>query len=163
MEDTIKFPDFFREGEAGEILLEWWKQLQNRSGDRAELRRCRSISSVAMVSSFHQLYSKLKLLYMISPDALALTVSLLSHVKADKSVKTLGSYLAKPKAESGSAPLSNHRFRRLLRIHDRDKLLEPMIRVIRMMDSAMPLCEFADTIYWWSDRKRKQLAFDYYE
>lgn len=163
MEGRKKYPNFSRDSEAGQLLMEWWRQLQNRPGDRAELRRCRSISSVAMIPAFHQLYSKLRSEHSILPDALALTASLLSHVKADRPVKTLGSYLAMPKSKGGSAPLSNHRFRRLLRIHDKEKLLESMIRVIRMMDSAMPLCKLADTIYWWSDRKRKDLAFDYFE
>ena len=61
------------------------------------------------------------------------------------------------------AKVSGLRFRRLLRIDDRDELYNAMRRMIQMLGGVVNIYSLAHAVYWWNQRTKKQLAYEYYE
>ncbi len=156
--DTRRFDKLFDPNdESGRILLEWWKGLDKQRGDRAQLRRARDPSEVAFVPAYHHLYHQLRL-----PDkeALACVAGLCVHVKEIGFGKTLAEQMADG---SDKAKVSGLRFRRLLQIEDRDELYNAMRRMVQMLGGVVNIYNLAQTVYWWNQRAKKQLAYEYYE
>jgi CRISPR system Cascade subunit CasB len=155
--DTRRFDKLFDpDDELGRILLEWWKGLDKQRGDRAQLRRARNPAEVVFVPAYHDLYHKLRL-----PDreALACVAGLCAHVENPN-----GNKLAEQMAEgSDKAKVSGLRFRRLLRIDDRDESYNAMRRMIKMLGGVVNIYDLARTVYWWNQQTKKQLAYEYYE
>ena len=83
---------------------------------------------------------------------------LCSHVKENRS----GTGIAKQMAIGDDAPVSELTFRRLLAINDHDELYRAMIRIVRLLDNAVNLCDLAGSVYWWNEITKKKWAYDYY-
>ncbi|HPV49918.1 MAG TPA: type I-E CRISPR-associated protein Cse2/CasB [Smithellaceae bacterium] len=148
---------FDPDDESGKILFEWWKGLEINRGDRAQLRRARCPAEVVFVPAYHRLYHQLRL-----PDreALACVAGLCAHLKDN----SLSMSFAEQMAEGqDKAQVSGLRFRRLLRIDDRSELYNAMRRVVQMLGGVAHIYDFAQTVYWWNQWTKKQLAYEYYE
>lgn len=156
--NTISFSD----PETHQIFLEWWENLDENRGKRAELRHCYNISEVAFTPSFHSLRIKLSR-FRINQEALAAIAGVLSHVKSNDTNSSLPAQMATPKLGSKKAVVSDLRFRRLLTIEDRSELFTTMIRIVRLLEGRVNILDLAKSIYWWNERTKKQLAYDYYE
>jgi CRISPR system Cascade subunit CasB len=145
-----------------QILFEWWKNLDENRGKRADLRRCHSIDEVAFTPSFHSLRKELNK-FRINQEALAAIAGVLSHVKISDSNSSLPAQMATPKLGGQKAAVSDIRFRRLLTIGDRNELFTTMIRIVRLLEGRVNIFDLANSIYWWNERTKKQWAYDYYE
>jgi CRISPR system Cascade subunit CasB len=151
---------------AGDILTSWWEGLQQDSGGRARLRRCKSPEEVMLEPAFHRLLNRMRPLLekdnSNSPDAaylrLAAVAGLLSHVTARDS-RPLAERMADSK---GNRPLfSSLRFRRLLKAPF-EEIYPAMIRVIRQLDKTASLSDLANSIFYWGDAVRKRWALAYF-
>lgn len=151
--DKLFDPDY----ESGKILFQWWKELEDRRGDRAQLRRTRDPAEVVFVPAYHYLYHQLRL---ADKEALACVAGLCAHVKDNDSGQTFAEQMADG---NDKAKVSGLRFRRLLRIDDRDELYNAMRRMIQMLGGVVNIYSLAQTVYWWNQRTKKQLAYEYYE
>jgi CRISPR system Cascade subunit CasB len=65
-------------------------------------------------------------------------------------------------AEGDKPKVSGLRFRRLLSIENHDELYQAMIRIIRLLDNNANIYDLAKKVYWWNEKTKKRLAYDYY-
>jgi CRISPR system Cascade subunit CasB len=145
------------------ILLRWWEDLQERAGDRATLRRCRTPTEVVFEPPYHELYRQLTDHAYVHEDDLATVAGLAVRVDENATDKPLGQQMAAPRGAGGRPVLTPARFRRLLDLEDRERVFSSAIRVVDLLDGTLNLPDLATTVYWWNDRAKKHLAYDYYE
>lgn len=156
-----KYLRFSKDSPESKILLDWWHGLENNRGDRAVLRRCRSLTEVVFVPSYHRLRQELLGFGNVDSEGLAIAAGLAAQVKANNAEQALAKQMALPKA-GGSARVSGLRFRRLLKIQGRKDLYHAMIRIVALLGGSLNLISLAESVYWWNDFTRKNWAFDYY-
>jgi len=160
--NDVKYLRFSKGSPESKVLLDWWRGLETNRGDRAALRRCCNLSEVVFVPSYHRLRQELlRLGYVVNSEGLAIVAGLTARVKEDNNKHTVAKQMATSVA-GDSARVSGLRFRRLLKIQDRDKLYPAMIRIVALLGSSLSLVNLADSVYWWNDITRKNWAFDYY-
>lgn len=159
MSETYKL-SFVSNPDARETLLKWWQELDNARGERAALRRCHETTEVVFNPAFHRLRLGLN---QFNPESLAVIAGVIAHVKSHDGSTHIAAQMAKSKAGSDSARVSELRFRRLLKIKDRDELLGAMIRIVRLLDGNVNIASLANSIYWWNENVRKEWAYKYYE
>ncbi|MAF96247.1 MAG: type I-E CRISPR-associated protein Cse2/CasB [Rhodospirillaceae bacterium] len=149
---------FQPDSEAGKIIHEWWQSLESHTGERAMLRRAKSVDGVVISRSFHQLCRRLRPLLQGEyhwEERLAVVAGLLSHVRG---------YANRPLAEqmAGNPPeVSELRFRRMLQ-RDRGDLYKSMIRVLRMLDNKADIYDLSDSVFYWGDPVKKRWAYSYF-
>ncbi|RVU45720.1 type I-E CRISPR-associated protein Cse2/CasB [Lujinxingia sediminis] len=160
--------------EAGEQVFTWWVGLEHQRGERAALRRCQSIDQVYGSPAFYELQRRLQGVgVVVGDDQLAAVAGLLSHVRehvslsgeAGESSRGWGSFathLATPREGGGDAKVSGLRFRRLLRIEDREELYGAMVRLIRMLNGKVDVHALTRDVVYWGPERRKRWAQDYY-
>jgi len=148
--------------EACKVILQWWKDLEHRKADRANLRRCHNLNEVIFTPSYHYLWHQLKGLGFRNKTAIALLAGILAHVKENNTTSTFAGQMAKPK--EGSKPtVSELRFRKVLTIDERNDLFIYLVRLIKLMNGSINICNLANSVYWWNDITKKNWAFEYYE
>jgi CRISPR system Cascade subunit CasB len=162
MADATRF-SFSNNSDVQKVLLEWWQGLDHARGDRAELRRAATPTEIAFCPAFHQLLQSLRRFASPAPASLAIAVGVLAHVKEHDPATVFAAQMATPKAGSDHARVSGMRFRRLLKIPDREELYQPLIRTVRLLGSQANILSLADDIYFWGDNVRKNWAYAYYE
>ena len=155
----------------GKELKAWWEELHGkgkfsenpRTGDRAELKRAKTVTDVILLPAFQKACPRFKPFFKddqdweTSVDRLAAILSLLAHVKEESQDFSVAYQMAgKPKPK-----LSELRFRRLIQ-RDRDQLYLAMIRVIRKLDHKANLYDLANSVYYWGDKVKRDWAFDYF-
>ena len=149
----------------GSVVRRWWAGLEERRGDRAELRRARTPSAVAFLPAYHRLVLELRRagIRVGEKDAekAAAIAGVLAHVERDDPSRSFAKQAASE--HNGKARLSGLRFRRLLAVDDLGELQTSLVRTIRLLDSAGSVSNLAESIRWWNDRTKKQWALDYYE
>lgn len=149
---------FQPDADAGKIIHEWWQSLENNTGERAMLRRAKSVDEVVMSPSFHQLCHRLRPFLQSEyhwEERLAAVAGLLAHMRAHVTDK-----LAKQMA--GNPPkVSELRFRRMLQ-RDRGDLYKAMIRVLRMLDNRANIYDLANSVFDWGDPVKKDWAYNYF-
>lgn len=159
-----KHESLFISRAASEVLMDWWKELDENRGDRAVLRRCRNTTEVVFSPAFHHLRLKLSQIGYFNPESLALIAGVLSHVKIHDNGARFATQMATPKTEGSNARVSGLRFRRLLKIKDRDELFESIKRTVHLLDGNLNIYNLANDLYWWDNGgTQKQWAYDYYE
>ena len=153
---------FDPESDSGKILFEWWRGLEERRGDRAELRRARNPAEVVFSSAYHQLYQRL---HLPKKEALALIAGLCAHVKDNQPQLGIAEQMAEGKegAKNDKSKVSGLRFRRSLAVNDPDELYYTMIRIIRLLGGMVNIYDLAKSMYWWNGKTKKQWAYKYYE
>ncbi|MEW6266581.1 MAG: type I-E CRISPR-associated protein Cse2/CasB [Thermodesulfobacteriota bacterium] len=146
-----------------EALIAWWQGLEEDKGGRTELRRARSSLEAAFCPAFHRLRRALRPFGPANPESLAATARVLAHVRQDEPQFKLGQRMAQPKDKSQNAAVSGLRFRRLLKVEDREDLAERLVRVLGLLDHRAGIVDLAQTVYYWGPEAKKRLAFDYYD
>jgi CRISPR system Cascade subunit CasB len=148
-----------------DVLHSWWRGLDEHRGDRALLRRCRSIDDVLLSEAYHKVRNRLRREGIgFGEVQLAFTTGLLAHVRDDRSGgPSLPKRMAKSPEGSDRARVSGLRFRRLLRHETRDALYEPMVRIIRLLDRTANVRSLARELFFWKPDRRKDWARIYYE
>lgn len=159
----------------GKELQEWWEELHGkgvyegkpRTGDRAELKKAKTVLDVILLPAFQKSCPRFKPLFkdeqdwMQSIDRLAAILGLLAHVK-NLSEKKLALDMASPDIKKQEPPVvSELRFRRLIQ-RDRDDLYEAMIRILRTLGNEANLHDLANSVYYWDDKVKRRWAFDYF-
>ena len=153
--------NFSADNDLGKKLKEWWQELENDRGQRAELRRAKSVHEVIMLPCFHRACRQFASLFGRESrwqSRLALIMAMLSHVKQLDSDKKLAAQMA----EGSDKPVvSELRFRRLLQC-ERDKLFVALIRVIHLLDGQANIYDIANSCFYWGDNVKKHWVFAYF-
>ncbi len=146
-----------------EILAKWRSDLHesHRRGARAELRRAKTITDVIMTPTYQRLCARLsedlESFNEQDRERLAFIAGLLSHVREVSKPE-----LAKSMATGSPACVSELRFRRLLQHESDDRFYAAMIRVIRMLKYKSNVYDLIESMYYWSDSKKKDWAYAYF-
>jgi len=153
--------NFKADSPLGERLAEFWQELEEDKGARAQLRRCKTPEEVVMVPAFHRLCRRVRPLMKDEREGwemrMAAIAGLLAHVRKLESRKTLAEQMA-----MGDTPaVSELRFRRLLQ-RDRRELFGALIRMLGLLDKKANLFDLARSVYYWGDKERKRWAFAYF-
>ena len=155
------FLRFAKDSPEYQALADWWRALENDRGERALLRRCRSLAEVVFTPTYHRLRQAVARFGTVNDDSLALVAGLVARVKSDADDGRIAEQMATGKPD-GSARVSGLRFRRLLKVQDTEELLSAMSRTIALLGDTVNLQSLAQSVYWWNDQTRKKWAFDYY-
>lgn len=153
--------NFNNDSPAMQAIVTWWQDLDDNRGDRAELRRCSTLTEVAFTPAYHRLRFALMKCGQVNAEALALVAGLAARVKNNLPGNTLAEQMATGKAD-GSAKVSGLRFRRLLKVKGQDELYTALARVMALLGGSVNLQSLVESAYYWNDRTRKQWAFEYY-
>jgi CRISPR system Cascade subunit CasB len=167
-----KPPGLFEAGHPASVaMLECWENLLQNKGDRAELRRCKNLEEVQLTSAFLRNYWKLIDVFKKEKKApnkqqMAIIIALAAYIEDGEKAKT-GNFsyqIAEQVSPDNKKPkLSELRFRRLLKINDREKLFRFLIQVIRLLDKKVNLLDLLRIAYFWGDKTKIELAYKYYE
>ena len=149
-------------------LLEWWRDLEKDRGGRAELRRSKSLTEIALLPAYHRL--RLSILHLedyegikgIQEEGLMLVAGLAARVKTNNDVMNIAEQMAASEAGGNTAVVSDLRFRRLLKANKGEELYMLMTRAISLLGSSVDLQSLAKSVYWWNDRTKKDWAYSYY-
>lgn len=158
---STEYLKFDHDSSETQVLIAWWQALNDNRGDRAKLRRCSTLAEVAFTPAYHKLRLSLAKFGQVNVDGLALVAGLAARVRSNVQGDTFAEQMASGKAD-GSARVSGLRFRRLLKIKDREELFTAVGRTVALLGGAVNLQSFASSLYYWNDRTRKQWAFEYY-
>lgn len=142
-------------------LIRWWDALDKDRGERAQLRRCHLLAEVAFSPTYHRLRQVLQRFGWIDDDGLALVAGLCARVKTSTDSSSMAEQMATGKPD-GSARVSGLRFRRLLKVKEKEELFGAMTRVIALVGGTANIQSLAQSVYFWNDRTRKDWAFEYY-
>lgn len=164
----------------GKALLDWWCGLQGYEGaslaqlaykglkpgmpgSRAELRRAGTNAEVVFCRAYQRLRMDLPI-NLRDEYRLPAVAQVLAWVKTPMPEKSLAASMGRRKVDGEETPfVSELRFKRLLRIEDRQALADLLIRLLPMVErSANPLT-LAHDIWFWNERTRKRWANDYYQ
>jgi CRISPR system Cascade subunit CasB len=162
MADAHRF-SFSNNPEVQRVLFDWWKGLDDSRGERAELRRAATPIEVAFCPAFHLLLHAFRRFTSPAPSSLAIVAGILAHVKQHDPAGVFAAQMARPKAGSERARVSGLRFRRLLKISEREELYQPLIRTLQLLGGQTNIFSLADDIYFWGPDVRKNWAYAYYE
>lgn len=156
-ENNLKFR---KDSQETQELLKWWGELQDQfRGERAMLRRCNTLTEVVFSPAYHRLRLSVVRFGSVNDDGLALVVGLAARVKDTINGNTIAEQMATGKDK---AKVSGLRFRRLLKVKEKEDLYTSMGRIIAMLGGAVNLQSLAQSVYFWNDITRKKWAFDYY-
>jgi len=173
MTETKPLRLFERDHIASVALLEYWGGLLANKGDRAELRRCKNINEIQLTSAFQRSYWKLFDKFAQgdkhpSKEQMAIIIALAAHIdenhstyKKDNEIKS--DFFGYQISRGDKPKLSELRFRRLLKINDREKLFRILIQTIRLLDKKVNLLDLLSIAYFWGDKTKTKLAYKYYE
>lgn len=143
----------------GEVLQQWWTDLQERNGDRAELRRAETVADVILLPAFQRACLRFKPFFKEEEHweaRLATVLGLMAHIRHTNPEQALAMQMA------GSPPVvSELRFRRLIQ-RNRDDLYVSMIRILRMLGNKANLHDVANSVYYWGDKVKRDWAFVYF-
>jgi CRISPR system Cascade subunit CasB len=164
MTDPTEKPPSFASAPVQGRLRSWWEGLSENRGDRAELKRSRSVDEVLLTEAYHKLRLRIAGTGLqFTDDQLGPVAGLLAHVDEDApNGDALGAHMAGGSPEE-DVPVSGGRFRRLLEHENRDDLYRPMIRIIRLLDRRLSVGVLARDVYFWGTGVRKRWARSYYE
>jgi len=170
----IKPPRLFERDHRGSVaLLEYWEGLLANKGDRAELRRCKNLADIQQTSAFQRSYWRLFDKFTQgdkhpSKEQMAIIIALAAHIdenhptyEKDNEIKS--DYFGYQISRGDKPKLSELRFRRLLKINDREKLFRFFIQTIRLLDKKVNLLNLLSIAYFWGDKTKTKLAYKYYE
>ena len=147
---------FAKDNQAGQILRDWWENLEENRGDRAAIKRCRESASVVFIPAYQTLHRNLLGKEDIWMDSLPAIAGLIAHVK------TLNNDPLPEQMASGDKPaVSELRFRRLLQA-DRKELFQYLRRTIKLLNDSANIYSLANSIHYWNDRTKREWAYAYY-
>jgi CRISPR type I-E-associated protein CasB/Cse2 len=149
-------------------LLQWHSRLllQPQRGERARLRRARSLEKVVLAPAFHTLVSDLDRDWLEPNHKDFSKWAVIAAVAAGVNEHRLGRRLGQRCAGEGAGgpTVSEVRFRRLLESEDDDlnDRLALFRRLVTMLDKTVDLVDLARTLLYWNSDRKRQLAYDYF-
>jgi CRISPR system Cascade subunit CasB len=167
-----------------DIAANWWQAMQdqfsngqpNPGADRAARARLRHADKESAVvdPAFFKLHAALMKAGFANSHDLARTLRIalvLVHVREDEKVgdqpwrRGFGRAIGAPSFdETDKAPLKPLRFRRLLQAKgdDTDEIVRQFRRAVDLAGGKVNVRDLAKILYWWDDKTRQRLAFDYF-
>lgn len=143
------------------IISQWWAELEDKRGERAQLRHCKNLEEIFFVPYYQKLYWQLSNREWKNRVAVAAIAGLLAHVKNSDTQLKLAEQMAQPK---GDKPIvSELRFRRLLKCETHREVYPTLMRIIHLLNDTANLTYLANSVYWWNNQTRREWAFQYYE
>lgn len=150
----------FKPGSAsGEALQDWWRDLQETPGERAELRRAATLNQVVFAVAYHRLRFAVMPHVGVRDKALIAIAGLSARVKercATPIARQMGEWT------NGRPRVSELRFKRLLAAEDRIEWFPLMRRTLALLGDTADLHSLAQAAWWWNDHTRQGWAKDYY-
>lgn len=165
----------------GAIALEWWRGMNDpQRGDRgalAELRRARSTvdaaaSHAAIVLAVRLGGQKNDWKARNALDLARVLAHVRGHLEGASIMRIAGfpkfvNPMRAPDSEDSQPVLSEVRFRRLLRTGDGEEKVAAFTRLVRLLESKVPVDSLAHGFSYWNhprfgDAVRERWAFDYY-
>ncbi len=166
-----KEPLFTPDSPAGQVLADWWRDLESDRGARAELRRARSPEDAALIPATIDLITQLRATPLAEHKGWLARIPVIAGLAAHLDHNAAEAVLAPPDREAlpkrmasakGDRPrVSELRFRRLLQ-YSREELYRPMIRVLAQLDNQAGLFDLAEALFWWGPQIQKTWAFAYF-
>lgn len=154
---------FDKDSPEQQALVVWWRELDNNRGERAVLRRCRTLTEVVFSPAYHRLRLALSRFGYVNDDGLALVAGLAARIRPNSEGCSIAEQMATPKDGSkDKARVSGLRFRRLLKVKEQGELFTSMTRIIALLGGNVNLQSLAQSVYFWNDITRKNWAFEYY-
>ena len=153
----------FRQNQAwGDLLLRWWRGLDDDRGGRAALRRAPDITVVVMVPAYQHLHRRLVAAGWPNStwrdERLAAAAGLLSHVK-QHTEQTLPAAMSE---RDGDKPrVSPLRFMRLLEAPDIDTLFAGLRRTLPLLQHQVDVLALTTDVVNWGDSVKKRWACAY--
>ena len=144
----------------GERAREWWRDLQNDTGARADLRRCRTPLDALLLPHTYALAQRLGW-RGDRGERVGVLAAVLAHVRQDDE-KTLARALGRSRTSADDARLSETRFRRLLGASGPAELQQHLTRLIALAGGRANIRDLTTSCLWWTDRTRVRWAADYY-
>lgn len=154
--------------EIGYVVLDWWKDLTGmkkdsegvlrkvdagRTGERAELRRCKSPEQVITNSGFHELRSKLEDSH-VNMEAIAAIAGLCSHIRNNDPAHKFPELLAIAKEGVSSPPLSENRFKKILTSRSSPEFYTGLRRAIQIIDNKGNIPSLVEGVILWYRHKK---------
>lgn len=150
-------------------MTDWWKTLQDRRGDRADLRRAAGPAEVAFTPAYVWLLNRARDVglpaTLYATEAIAALAGLAAHVDADDVGARIARSLARSSEGKKTAVLSELRFRRLVAAQRPTELYPHLRRAIVALGRRADLGDLANSLVYWSHPSgtvRKQWALDYF-
>lgn len=159
-------PFYFRIKDPGarEAVLAWWHQLQGQRGQRAELRRSKTLDAVLLSEGFRKLWQAL------APTgqrrdrdimAWACVAAALAEIREQTANKqaTFARCLGEQKEKTGKPYMSEMRFAQLQKSRNGDDFLMRLRRALALINKTAPVLSLADNIlHWFSEQQGNQSA-----
>jgi CRISPR system Cascade subunit CasB len=150
--------------ETRSTIWRWWKGLDEDRAGRAELRRCGTVAEVAFTAPYHRLLRRLGS-RLAEGDArrVAAIAAVLSHVEREPEDGASAARRMGAHAGDAGPPVSDARFRHLLRSEDPEELMRELVRVIRQLGRIAAVDSLFKDLMRWDEGTRMRWARDYYE
>lgn len=156
-------------------ITDWWRSLEQDRGGRAELKRCQTLMEAALCRPTHTLRFCLPF-WNRQPEVIACIAGILATVKQDTGANGLSfaEQLAQPQEGGGKSPVSESRFKKLLKSRSWDEFYVHLRRNVQLVKGNVNICSLADGIIQWgnqhlaeemksgSDTLKFQWSNDYY-
>jgi len=166
----------FEEGHpASDFLLDWWDELKQNKGARAELRRCKNLAEIQMTAAYQRCFWQIvkhfaKEKWQSNKEQMAIIIGLSAHIedndtakKDDQENHQEHDFFGYQISRGDKPKLSELRFRRMLKIKEREKLFRFLIQIIRLLDKKVHLLDLLRIAFYWGEPARTKLAYQYYE
>lgn len=151
--------------ESRSSVWRWWKSLDSDRAGRAELRRCGTPAEVAFTAAYQRLLRMLgSRLGEGDARRVAVIAAVLSHIETEPAERaTLARRMGSAEGGDSAAPVSDSRFRHIIRTDDPEELMRGLIRVVRQVGRTASVEPLFHDLMNWSEATRMRWANDYYE
>lgn len=137
-----------------EHAIKWWQELEQRRGERAQLRRCKSLYDVLLCQGFYRLLDGVQHNHQ-NAQRLALVAGVLAHVKTNVSDShTLGHWFGVSGKGEQKAAMSGLRFRRLMANPTHEDVYRPLIQSLALIQYKAHIPTLFDDLYFWDAEHR---------
>lgn len=164
MNEQRKYAKLYDAGSIGNIQS-WWQGLEERRGDRADLRRCHSVHEVMLNPAYHQLRLGLtgegEEIHQMDLKRLAVVAGVLAHVREDRQMP-VAEQLGRSNTDQDTTGFSEVRFRRILQTEEPEDLFMILTRMAQHQGGAISIRDLSRSILTWNERTREQWAMKYY-
>jgi CRISPR system Cascade subunit CasB len=127
-------------------IKQWWEGLESNKGGRARLRRCREPKQVFLHSSFYELNNALPQWPERQSLSLAAIAGLAANVDQFARGVSFPQQLGRPKEPGANPPMSETRFRQLIKSRDWPEFYVRMRRAIIMLKRNVDVLSLAEYI-----------------
>lgn len=153
MEQKSSLPKIIKDEKTRHAIMQWWEGLETNKGGRAQLRRCREPMQVFLHSLFYELNNALPQWSERQSLSLAAITGLTANVDQHVRGMSFPQQLGTPKEPGASPPMSENRFRQLIKSRDWTEFYIRMRRAIMMLKRNVNILSLADCIWLFGFQK----------